>query len=124
MYAIRTKRVYAPCDPADGRRVLVDRLWPRGIKKEAAALDGWSRDLAPSTELRKRFAHDAGRFGEFRTAYRLELDGNPAALAFARSCEAALTAGNVTLLYAAREETFNNAAVLCEWLQQQTERGH
>ena len=61
MYTIRTKRIYTAVGADDGYRVLADRLWPRGIKKEAAALDGWSRDLAPSTELRKRFAHDAGR---------------------------------------------------------------
>lgn len=124
MYTIRTKRIYTAVDTGDGYRVLADQLWPRGIKKEASALDCWIRELAPSTELRKSFAHDAGRFAAFRAAYRAELDGNPAALAFARSCVTELQSRNVTLLYAAKDETFNNASVLREWLMQQIERGN
>lgn len=124
MYTIRTKRIYTAVGANDGYRVLADRLWPRGIKKDEAALDGWIRDLAPSTQLRKSFAHDAKQFTAFRAAYRAELDSNPAALVFASFCGNELKSRNVTLLYAAKDETFNNASVLHEWIEQQIERGN
>ena len=115
-HEVRIKRVYSPQEPDDGCRVLVDRLWCRGIKKEDAALAGWRRDIAPSTELRKSFAHQAARFEDFRGAYLKELDANEAAASFAGICREELLTRHVTLLYAAKDESCNNAAVLREWL--------
>ncbi len=122
MYALRIKRIYAPRGPDDGYRVLADRLWPRGIGKEAAGLDGWARDVAPSTGLRKSFSHRPELFSGFRSAYRAELDANPEAAALARTCRAELLSRNVTVLYAARDEICNNASVLCEWMREQWEK--
>ncbi|MGR0220429.1 DUF488 domain-containing protein [Agromyces sp. ZXT2-6] len=112
--AFTMKRVYDPPVASDGYRVLVDRLWPRGISKERAELDGWAKDVAPSPELRTEWHHAAGeRFDEFAARYRVELDGNPAA-------EALLATGReherVTLLFGARDERVNHAAVLLDWL--------
>ena len=76
---LRIKRAYDPPDPADGRRFLVERLWPRGVKKEALAAEAWLKDVAPSTELRKWFGHRVERWDEFRRRYRGELRSNPAA---------------------------------------------
>ncbi|MCI1723439.1 MAG: DUF488 domain-containing protein [Lachnospiraceae bacterium] len=117
-FQIKMKRIYAPQEPEDGMRILVDRLWPRGIRKEDAGLDAWVKNIAPSNELRKSFAHQPERFPEFRKAYRRELEANPDALSFAESCKEALAGNPVTLLYAAKDETFNNASVLLEWLQE------
>lgn len=122
MFQLQIKRIYASPAPTDGHRILVDRLWPRGVRKTESGLDGWAKTVSPSAELRKSFAHRPERFGEFRKAYRDELDGNPEASAFARSCGEMLASGSVTLLYAAKDETCNNAAVLCEWVREQIER--
>ncbi|HEY1157871.1 MAG TPA: DUF488 domain-containing protein [Arthrobacter sp.] len=110
----RVKRIYEPPADDDGFRVLVDRLWPRGMPKEGAAVDLWLKDVAPSTELRKEFNHRPERFAEFTDHYRLELDSNPAVEALLE-----LAAGHprVTLLYAARNTEENNARVLLEYLQ-------
>jgi uncharacterized protein YeaO (DUF488 family) len=111
---IRIKRVYEPAGPEDGTRILVDRLWPRGIAKEALRLDLWNKDAAPSNELRKSFHHDVARWDEFRERYFIELDNNPGAwspiIGLARD-------GNLTLLYAAKDEEHNNAKVLKEYLE-------
>lgn len=115
-FSIKIKRIYLPADPDDGCRILTDRLWPRGIAKEKAGLDEWRRDTAPSSALRKSFHHQAERFGEFREAYRAELDANPAASELVHFCEMKLQAGNVTFLYAAEDEACNNAAVLRGWV--------
>ncbi|AYC33820.1 DUF488 family protein [Pseudomonas cavernae] len=116
---IRCKRVYAAVAGDDGYRVLVDRLWPRGCKKESLRLDAWLRELAPSAELRKAFHHAAERFEEFRLLYRGELAAHPehwwALLDKARS-------GTLTLLFAAREEQLNNARVLEEFLEEELDR--
>jgi len=122
MNEIKMKRIYEVSSPDDGYRILIDRLWPRGIKKEAASLDGWARTIAPSSELRSSFAHKPERFEEFRKSYRGELDRNPEAAAFVQSCEDELLSCNVTLLYAAKNETYNNAVVLSEWIRQHQER--
>jgi uncharacterized protein YeaO (DUF488 family) len=108
------KRVYDAAAASDGYRVLVDRLWPRGVSKERAELDDWAKDVAPSPELRTEWHHAGGeRFDEFAARYRAELDENPAA-------EALLATGRehdrVTLLFGARDERVNHAAVLLEWL--------
>lgn len=107
------KRVYDEPSPTDGTRILVDRLWPRGLTKEAAHVDLWLKDIAPGNELRKWFAHDPARWPEFRTRYREELRHNPAALA---QLKQAIANGPVTLLYAAKDEHHNQAVVLKELL--------
>lgn len=113
---IAAKRVYAQPEEADGFRVLVDRLWPRGISKEKASLGLWCRDIAPSAELRKWFHHDPEKYAEFCSRYLAELEQNPAAAAFRKMMLEKAAAGRVTLLYAAKDEKNNNAAVLRKWL--------
>lgn len=112
---IRTKRAYDPPTPDDGLRVLIDRLWPRGITKERARIDRWSRELAPSTELRRWFGHDPNRFERFRERYRAELLRQRDALA-ALAVEA--EKGPVTLVYAAKDDRHCNATVLKELLSE------
>ena len=107
------KRVYAPVERGDGLRVLVDRLWPRGIKKANAAIDRWLRDIAPSAELRRWFAHRPQRWPEFRRRYLAELQERPELIE--EICKAA-RGGPVTLVYAARDEAHNDAVVLKELL--------
>lgn len=110
---IRIKRTYDGPARGDGRRILVERLWPRGMKKEALEADEWRKDVAPSTELRKWFGHRIERWDQFRTRYREELDGNPEA--WEPILEAA-ERGNVTLLYSARDVLHNGARVLLDYL--------
>ena len=110
---IKTKRVYDKPERSDGRRILVDRLWPRGLSKSAASIDFWTRDIAPSNELR-RFRHQGGSWPAFRRRYFAELDANPEAVAELRSH---LGRGTVTLLYGSREPRYNNATVLAEYLR-------
>jgi uncharacterized protein YeaO (DUF488 family) len=111
---IQVKRIYDPPDVKDGARVLVDRLWPRGARKEAAKLTRWLKDIAPSDELRRWFGHDPVRFAEFSRRYRAELDANEEAI---RQMEGLIRAGPVTLLYAAHDEEHNNARVLADYLR-------
>ncbi len=112
---IRVKRVYAAPEAADGARVLVDRLWPRGIAKEKAAIDAWLRDVAPSNGLRKRFHGHPEDWEAFRAAYAEELL-MPAAQAALAALRERIAAGPVTLLYAAKDEERNNALALRLWL--------
>ncbi|MFC7139807.1 DUF488 domain-containing protein [Halosimplex aquaticum] len=118
--SVHTKRVYDDPDPADGTRVLVDRLWPRGVSKEKAQLDDWMKDVAPSDELREWFEHDPGRWDEFRERYRNELDDRSERvqelLEYART-------GTLTLLYAATDEEHNNAVVLADYLVDRLDEG-
>jgi uncharacterized protein YeaO (DUF488 family) len=107
--SVRIKRIYDEPDPADGFRVLVDRLWPRGIKKEQAALDAWVRELAPSTQLRKWFHRDPKRWSEFRARYREELRDQATELDALRQHAKKQP---VTLLYAAKDRQINHAVVL------------
>jgi uncharacterized protein YeaO (DUF488 family) len=111
---IRIKRVYEPSAEADGFRVLIDHLWPRGVKKEAADIDEWLKVIAPSTDLRKWFNHDPEKWDEFKRRYFLELDANRDAVA-----KLALKAKDetVTLVFSSREERFNNAVALKEYLE-------
>jgi len=111
---VRLKRAYDPAAPTDGYRVLIDRLWPRGISREHARLDDWTKELAPGTELRQWFGHDPGRFEEFRRRYIEEL----------RSQRPRLTAlrkrardGTLTLVYSAHDTEHNDAVVLAEVLR-------
>lgn len=108
---VRTKRAYEPAADTDGYRVLVDRLWPRGVTKEEARLDLWAKDVAPSAGLRTWFGHNPARFREFAERYRTELSRSPAREAFMDLLQHAAH-GRVTLVYGARDELHNNAAVL------------
>jgi len=106
---IRLKRAYQPAAADDGARILVDRLWPRGLKKSDAAIDRWLKDIAPSTALRKWFAHDPARWPEFRRRYAAEIRRHPDQLAELR---AIARKGAVTLIFSARDELRNDAVVL------------
>ncbi|HXE21898.1 MAG TPA: DUF488 domain-containing protein [Rhodoferax sp.] len=110
---ILIKRAYEPPADADGKRILVDRLWPRGIKKEALALSQWMKELSPSTELRHWYGHEPELWPEFRRRYAAEL--RPHAQEF-ESLRALAREGTITLVYSARNETQNNAVALREFL--------
>jgi len=110
---IRLKRSYEPPDASDGQRILIDRLWPRGVSKANAALDEWMKELGPSTELRKWFGHDPPRWEEFQRRYREELRAKPELLTHLRSLA---RNGVVTLVYSAHDEAHNDAVVLRELL--------
>jgi len=112
---VRTKRAYDPPEPGDGYRVLIDRLWPRGKKREELRLDEWARELAPSTKLRHWFGHDPERFKEFRDRYRTELASQSEKLDELRhrACE-----GPLTVVYGARDREHNDAVVLAELLRE------
>lgn len=116
---IRCKRAYEPAVPEDGHRVLVDRLWPRGIRKENLQMEQWAKDASPSNELRQHFHRDPSLFEEFRQAYHRELNAHPehwwGLLDLARN-------GTLTLLYAARDEAQNNAQVLADFLEDELEK--
>jgi uncharacterized protein YeaO (DUF488 family) len=113
---LAVKRVYEAPDPADGTRILVDRLWPRGLAKDKAKIDLWLKDIAPSDALRKRFHAKPAQWDAFRAAYADELEG-AAAQAAAKDLRERLRKGPVTLLYAARDERRNNAVALKAWLE-------
>jgi uncharacterized protein YeaO (DUF488 family) len=108
---IKIKRAYARSQKSDGYRILIDRLWPRGIKKSDLALGEWTKDLAPSTELRKSFAHDPAKWEGFQKDYKKELRF-PEAKQKIKSLAAAAQRGPVTLIYSARDEEHNDAVVL------------
>jgi uncharacterized protein YeaO (DUF488 family) len=111
MRSVALKRAYDPSSPRDGTRILVDRLWPRGLSKQKAALDGWNKDVAPSPRLRLWFGHRPERFQEFAKRYRAELKHNPAV------AELRAVKGKVTLIYGARDPAINHAAVLAKFLK-------
>lgn len=106
---IRIKRAYDPSAPDDGRRVLVDRLWPRGMAREKAQVDEWLKDVAPSAALRSWFGHDPAKWDEFRERYRQELADHPDQL---ENLKRMAEQGTVTLLFAAKDQEHNNAVVL------------
>ncbi len=118
---IRIKRVYEKPSKADGYRVLVDRLWPRGIKKSELPFDAWEKELAPSDHLRREFGHDPALWPQFRTDYRRELQSGGARQKL-RSIAELARKHNVTLLYSARDEEHNNAVVLQNLIQSAIER--
>ncbi len=111
---VRIKRAYDPPAAEDGYRVLIDRVWPRGVSREDLRIDEWARDLAPSAELRRWFGHDPARFAEFRTRYRAELEGQAEKLTELRW---RAQAGTLTLVYGARDREHNNAVVVAELLR-------
>jgi len=111
---IRVKRIYDAPERTDGARVLVDRLWPRGARKEEARLTLWLKDIAPSDDLRRWFGHDPARFAEFSRRYRAELAANKDAVG---RLEELVKVGPVSLLYAAHDAEHNNARVLADYLK-------
>ncbi|HML29288.1 MAG TPA: DUF488 family protein [Hyphomicrobium sp.] len=115
MMKIKIKRAYEAADETDGARILVDRLWPRGLSKKRAALTLWLKEIAPSPELRTWFGHDPKKFEEFRKRYRIELAANAAALAPITSL---LSHEPITLVYAAHDEVHNHAVVLADYLRE------
>jgi len=114
---LRLRRAYDPAAPRDGARILVDRLWPRGLSKDAAALTAWLKDIAPSPALRTWFGHDPARFAEFSRRYRAELSANAAAVT---QLTAYMERGPVTLLYAAHDTEHNHARVLADYLSRRS----
>ncbi len=112
---INIKRVYEKPSKSDGKRILVDRLWPRGLTKEKAAVDLWLKDIAPTTELRKWFGHDPDKWKEFQKKYHQELKKNNEQVSLLNEY---LKKGIVTLVYGARDEEHNEARVIKEWLSQ------
>jgi uncharacterized protein YeaO (DUF488 family) len=112
---IKAKRVYAPVESSDGRRFLVDRIWPRGIRKDAAHVEAWLKDAGPSDELRKWFGHDPARWAEFKRRYRRELNSRRGVL---QPLVEAAQQGDITLVYSARDEEHNQAVVLKSLLEE------
>src|SRR5690348_10883464 len=113
LHNVKLKRAYEPPTPDDGTRILIDRLWPRGLKKSDAALDQWMKDIAPSTELRTWFGHDPARWAEFRHRYAEEVRGKAHLLDELRTLA---RQGPITLVYSAHDEAHNDAVVLRELL--------
>jgi uncharacterized protein YeaO (DUF488 family) len=113
---VMLKRAYDHPAKTDGQRILVDRLWPRGLAKAKAQIDLWLKDVAPSTELRQWFGHDPEKWPEFKKRYRAELKSNPAL----SDLQARSRQGNITLIYAARDQLHNEAAVLKQILDRST----
>ncbi len=114
---VRIKRIYDAPEASDGMRILVDRLWPRGIAKEKARIDLWLKDISPSDDLRRRFHARPESWDEFRTLYAEELEGDAGRIA-AAELRRHIAEGPVTLLYAARDKQHNNAAALKLWLEE------
>ena len=110
---LKIKRVYVKPKKGDGKRILVDRLWPRGLTKEKASIDLWLKDIAPTTELRKWFGHDPDKWKEFQKRYHQELKNNKEQVSILYE---QLKKGSVTLVYGAKDEEHNEALVLKEWL--------
>lgn len=117
--SFRIKRAYETPGPDDGFRVLVDRLWPRGVTKDAARIDLWLKEIAPSDELRKWFNHDPAHWTEFQHRYLREIERHPEAIA---QLDAATRNGSVTLVYGARDEEHNNAVVLRRFIESRVHR--
>ena len=122
MGQLKTKRVYDPVEAEDGRRVLVDRLWPRGIKKERAQIDGWAKELTPSAELRKLYHAGEMPFEGFAAAYLDELEASAEAKAAAIKIRDDLADGDVTLVYATKNTEQNHVQVLERWLRHDIQR--
>ncbi len=112
---IQVKRVYEPAAASDGQRILVERLWPRGIRKQSLQIDAWTKDAAPSPELRKWFAHDPAKWPESRRRYSRELDANPQA--WQLILKAAAEGHQVSLIYSSHDREHNNAVALRDYLE-------
>lgn len=120
MKPIYLKRIYDAPDIADGKRILVDRIWPRGMSKERAGLALWMKEIAPSRELRIWFGHDPGKFTEFRKRYRQELDGDPEKRQLVRQLRSWAETETITLVYAAKDAAHNQAVVLRDRIAEET----
>ncbi len=116
---IQVKRVYEAPGPSDGKRILIDRLWPRGLSKEKAELDVWAKEIAPSTELRRWYGHDADKWPEFKKRYYAELDAIPDVVGELMSH---VEKEETTLLFGSKEERLNNAFALKEYLESKSRR--
>lgn len=121
---LKIKRAYEDKDNADGYRILVDRLWPRGISKEKANIDEWFKDIAPSSETREEFNHEKDKFPNFKYKYLMEIEENKRSKDFLNLVKENLDKGNVTLIYAAKDEKYNQAVVLKEWLENKIKSWH
>ena len=117
MGKILIKRVYEAPEAGDGCRILVDRLWPRGLTKERLHADSWIKYISPSPEIRKAFCHKEEYLDTFKAAYLAELNANPQKNEFIKLTKECLRSGNLTLLYAAASRTINHAVILREWLE-------
>jgi len=113
---LQIKRIYEPPSKEDGVRILVDRLWPRGVSKDEAHVDAWLKDIAPSADLRRWFGHDTDKWSEFRRRYKAELEHNPAAV---DELKRQIGQSPVTLLYGAKDTEHNNAVVLRDFVSRQ-----
>lgn len=111
------KRVYERAGSNDGYRILVDRIWPRGVKKEDANIDEWCKEITPTTEARKAFGHDPDKFDAFKARYLKELEQNPETPAFIQKVTEVLNDQPVTLVYAAKDETYNHVVILKEYIE-------
>ncbi|MCF1686232.1 DUF488 family protein [Tetragenococcus halophilus] len=118
MGSLQIKRAYEDVEPSDGKRVLVDRMWPRGIKKEKLALALWEKDIAPTNDLRKEFGHDPEKFPWFEKEYKKELNNNDKTQEFVEQIADWLQEDNVTLIYGAKDKKYNQAVVLKDYLQE------
>lgn len=119
MSIVKIQRAYNEKEKDDGYRILVDRLWPRGIKKEELSYSWWPKDMAPSDNLRKTFNHDENKFDDFKKAYKKELEQNGLKEEFLEKIRKQLKKRNVTLIYSAKDTEHNQAVVLKEWLEEQ-----
>lgn len=115
-HELKIKRVYEPRSQQDGYRILVDRLWPRGLSKATLQFDLWAKEIAPSPALRKIFGHQPERFAWFEAAYLAELNANPSAIHFAKECAERLQTENITLLFAAKDLSCNHVIILQHWI--------
>ena len=122
MGKILIKRVYEAPEASDGCRILVDRLWPRGLTKERLQADGWIKYISPSPEIRNAFCHREEYFDTFKAAYLAELNANPQKDEFINIAKECLGNGNLTLLYAAASKTVNHAVILQDWLESQIQK--
>lgn len=116
MSSIEIKRIYTPAEATDGKRILVDRLWPRGITKERASLYFWQKDIAPSADLRIWFGHNPEKFDEFARRYMAELDTDPTKLAAVRQLLEIAKIEKLTLLYASTDTSINHALIIKNFL--------
>ena len=117
MEKLKMKRVYEEADSSDGYRILVDRIWPRGVKKEDAQIDEWCKEITPTTEARKAFGHDPEKFEAFKKRYLQELNQNVETPDFIQKVQQELNDQPVTLVYAAKDETYNHVVILKEYIK-------
>lgn len=118
MHKILMKRVYEEAAEKDGYRILVDRLWPRGVKKEDLPHDLWAKEITPSSEIRKEFNHESEKFNAFKQHYLYEINENDEMAPFLETISEELETQNVTLLYAAKDEENNHVVILKDWLEE------